>query len=62
VIDPRTSLPARTGVEQATVWAGTCTDAEVLSKRALLSGPVVLQEIPAALVMEDGRLLVSFEC
>jgi FAD:protein FMN transferase len=60
VIDPRTSLPARTGVVQATVWADTCTDAEILSKWALLSGPRVLRELPAALVMEDGRVVVSF--
>jgi thiamine biosynthesis lipoprotein len=62
VIDPRTSLPSRTGVVQATVWADTCAAAEVQSKRALLSGPAVLREIPAALVMEDGRVLVSFQC
>ncbi len=60
VIDPRTSHPARTGVVQATVWADTCTDAEILSKWALLSGPRVLRELPAVLVMEDGRVLVSF--
>jgi thiamine biosynthesis lipoprotein len=61
VIDPRTSLPARTGVVQATVWADTCTDAEILSKWALLSGPRVLPELPAVLVMEDGRVLVGFQ-
>ena len=59
VIDPRTGLPAATGVLQATVWAETCTEAEVMSKWALLSGPRVLRELPAALVMEDGRVLVS---
>jgi FAD:protein FMN transferase len=60
VIDPRTSLPAATGVEQATVWAPTCTDAEVWSKAALLAGPAILDRIPAALVMASGDVLTSF--
>jgi FAD:protein FMN transferase len=60
VIDPRTRRPASTGVLQATVWAETCTEAEVLSKWALLTGPRVLRELPASLVMADGRVLVSF--
>jgi FAD:protein FMN transferase len=59
VIDPRTRRPASTGVLQATVWAETCAEAEVLSKWALLAGTRVLRELPAALVMEDGRVLLS---
>jgi thiamine biosynthesis lipoprotein len=59
VIDPRTRRPASTGVQQATVWAETCTEADVRSKWALLVGARVLRELPAALVMEDGRVLVS---
>jgi FAD:protein FMN transferase len=59
VIDPRSRRPASTGVLQATVWAETCTEAEVFSKWALLAGPRVLRELPAALVMEDGQVLVS---
>lgn len=61
VIDPRTGRPAATGVLQASVWTETCTEAEVMSKWALLAGPRVLRELPAALVMEDGRVLVSLE-
>ena len=59
LIDPRTSLPACTGVVQATVWAPTCTEAEILAKRAILEGPTVLPMISAALVLTDGRVLTS---
>jgi thiamine biosynthesis lipoprotein len=59
LIDPRTWLPADTGVLQATVWAPTCAEAEIRSKWALLAGPEILGEIPALLVMEDGRYLHS---
>lgn len=60
LIDPRTSLPACTGVVQATVWAPTCTEAEILAKWAILEGPTVLPMISAALVLTDGRVLTSF--
>ena len=59
VIDPRTSLPAQTGVFQATVWAPTCADAEVWSKAALLSGPEILDRVPATLVMAAGEVVTS---
>jgi len=59
VIDPRTSLPAQTGVLQATVWAPTCTDAEVWSKAALLAGPEILDRVPATLVMAAGEVITS---
>jgi len=59
VIDPRTSLPAQTGVLQATVWAPTCTDAEVWSKAALLAGPEILDRVPATLVMAAGEVVTS---
>jgi FAD:protein FMN transferase len=39
VIDPRTGLPARTGVEEVSVVAPTGFDAEVIAKTALLVGP-----------------------
>jgi thiamine biosynthesis lipoprotein len=60
VIDPRTSLPALTGVLQATVWAETCTLAEVWSKAALLAGPAILDRVPASLVLESGEILTNF--
>lgn len=59
IIDPRTGLPASTGVVQASVWASTCTEAEILATEALLSGPDVLRTIPGVMVMEDRRVLVS---
>ena len=59
VIDPRTSLPAQTGVLQATVWAPTCTDAEVWAKAAILAGPEILDRVPATLVMAAGEVITS---
>ncbi len=60
LIDPRTSLPASTGVVQATVWAPTCADAEVWSKAALLSGSAILDRVPASLILESGEIVTSF--
>jgi len=60
LIDPRTSLPALTGVLQATVWADTCTQAEVWSKAALLGGTEVLDRVAATLVMGSGEIVTSF--
>jgi thiamine biosynthesis lipoprotein len=59
VIDPRTSLPAITGVLQASVWAPTCAQAEIWSKVALLTGPDILDRIPATLVMASGEIVTS---
>jgi thiamine biosynthesis lipoprotein len=39
LLDPRTGLPAFTGVVQATALAPTAAQAEVLAKAAVLSGP-----------------------
>jgi FAD:protein FMN transferase len=39
LLDPRTGRPAFTGIVQATALAPTATEAEMLSKAALLSGP-----------------------
>jgi FAD:protein FMN transferase len=39
LIDPRTGLPARTGLEEVSVVARTGFDAEVIAKTALLLGP-----------------------
>ena len=59
LIDPRTSLPSRTGVVQATAWAATCADAEIAAKELLLGGEVELDRIPGVLVLEDGRVVTS---
>jgi FAD:protein FMN transferase len=61
VIDPRTALPSLTPVVQATVWAPTCTDAEVWSKAALLGGVPVLERVPAVLVLRTGELVTSLD-
>lgn len=59
LIDPRTSLPSRTGVVQATAWAATCAEAEVAAKELLLGGEGDLDRIPGVLVFEDGRVVTS---
>ena len=61
VIDPRTSLPAMTAVMQATVWAETCTQAEIWSKAALLTGTPILERLPASLVLESGEIVTNFD-
>jgi thiamine biosynthesis lipoprotein len=61
LIDPRTGAPASTDVVQATVWAPSCADAEVLAKDVLLRGTDAAHEIGAVVVATDGRVLVSFD-
>jgi thiamine biosynthesis lipoprotein len=39
LIDPRTGLPAQTGLEEVSVVAATAFEAEVIAKTALLLGP-----------------------
>src|SRR3984893_9515892 len=39
LIDPRTGLPARTGLEEVSVIAANGVEAEVVAKTALLAGP-----------------------
>ncbi len=39
LVDPRTGLPARTGIDEVSVVARTGFDAEVVAKTALLLGP-----------------------
>ena len=39
VIDPRTGLPAASGLEEVSVAADTATAAEVIAKTALIAGP-----------------------
>jgi thiamine biosynthesis lipoprotein len=59
LIDPRTGLPAQTGIVQATVWAPTCAEAEVGAKWALLAGDDIAGRLPAVLVREDLRVDVD---
>lgn len=59
LIDPSTSLPARTGVAQATAWAPSCAEAEVAAKHLLLVGEEALDRIPGVLVLDDGRVVTS---
>lgn len=59
LIDPRTSLPATTGVLQATAWAPRCAEAEVLSKEALLLGPAVLRRVPGILVLDGDEIVTN---
>jgi thiamine biosynthesis lipoprotein len=61
VIDPRTALPSLTPVVQATVWATTCTEAEVWSKAAVLAGVPTLERVPAMLVMDSGEVVTSID-
>jgi thiamine biosynthesis lipoprotein len=39
LIDPRTGLPSRSGLQEVSVVAGTGLEAEVIAKTALLAGP-----------------------
>jgi thiamine biosynthesis lipoprotein len=57
LLDPATGRPAFTGVVQATALAPTATEAEALSKAALLSGPAEAERwLPhgGVVVLEDG--------
>jgi thiamine biosynthesis lipoprotein len=60
LIDPSTGTPATGPVLQATVWAPTCTEAEIRSKDALLLGEDYLQRAPALLVLREGPVLTNF--
>jgi thiamine biosynthesis lipoprotein len=61
LIDPRTGKPADTGVLQVTVWAETCSEAEIHSKWALLTGTPILDRMAGVLVTSDGRVVMSLE-
>lgn len=54
LIDPRTGLPARTGLVQVTAVAPTAVEAEVRAKAALLSGPEAASEW-----LVDGGMFVT---
>jgi thiamine biosynthesis lipoprotein len=59
LIDPRTGRPTAGDVVQATVWAPTCAEAEVLAKAAVVGGRAAVAHVPAAIVTGDGDLVLS---
>lgn len=59
LIDPSTGSPASTGIVQATVWAPTCAEAEVLAKDALLLGEDALERTLGVLVTSDGHVVTN---
>lgn len=64
ILDPRTGRSARTDWVQATVIAGTCTDANAAATAAIILGdqaPEHLERhgLPARLVAADGRVEVT---
>lgn len=61
LLDPGSGRPAFTGIVQVTALAPTTTEAEVLSKAALLHGPGRADRIlvnGGAIVFDDGNFLV----
>jgi len=61
LLDPATGRPAFTGIVQVTALAPTATEAEALSKAALLSGPAQAELVlvhGGAIVLEDGNFVV----
>ena len=61
LIDPRSGLPSRSPIVQATTWAGTCAAAEVSAKSVVIGGVDKLALQPALAVLDDGLVLSSFE-
>lgn len=61
LLDPSSGRPAFTGIVQVTALARTATEAEVLSKAALLRGPAHADEVLAGggvVVLDDGSFRV----
>jgi FAD:protein FMN transferase len=61
LLDPASGRPAFTGIVQVTALAPTATEAEALSKAALLSGPAQAERLlvhGGAIVLEDGNFVV----
>jgi FAD:protein FMN transferase len=61
LLDPASGRSAFTGIVQATALARTATEAEALSKAALLSGPERADRIlvhGGAIVLDDGNFVV----
>ena len=59
LIDPATGSPSRGDVLQATVWAPTCAEAEVLATVAGLVGPGARGGARAVVVRTDPRIEVA---
>jgi thiamine biosynthesis lipoprotein len=58
LIDPRTGKPIDGDVVQATIWAPSCAEAEVLAKAAIVGGLTSIGDVPAAVVTRDGSLVL----
>jgi thiamine biosynthesis lipoprotein ApbE len=58
VIDPRSGTPTDGNVVQATIWAPSCAEAEVLAKAAIVGGPASIGDAPSAVVTRDGTLVL----
>ncbi|HYB29470.1 MAG TPA: FAD:protein FMN transferase [Solirubrobacteraceae bacterium] len=61
LLDPATGMPAYTGIVQVTALAPTATQAEALSKAALLAGPGQAERLlvhGGVLVLDDGNFIV----
>ncbi len=61
LLDPASGRPAFTGIVQVTALAPTATEAEALSKAALLAGPAGAEQVlvhGGALVLDDGNFVV----
>ncbi|HEY7399427.1 MAG TPA: FAD:protein FMN transferase [Actinomycetota bacterium] len=58
VIDPRSGTPTDGNVVQATIWARSCAEAEVLAKAAIVGGLTAIGEVPSAVVIRDGTLIL----
>ena len=58
---PDPARPARSDTVQATVWAPTCAEAEVLATWALFRGPDAAGQLPCAIVVSSGDVIVSFD-
>jgi thiamine biosynthesis lipoprotein len=59
LIDPRTDSPVVGDVLQATVWAPTCAQAEVLAKVAVMRGESALERMHALVVLADGTVVTT---
>lgn len=59
VIDPRIGRPAHTPALQATVWAPTCAEAEIVAKRALLEGVPALVGASGVVVLTTGEIVTN---
>jgi thiamine biosynthesis lipoprotein len=59
LIDPRTNTPSGGDVLQATAWAPTCAEAEILAKAALLEGTSALDRMHGLVVLADRTVVGS---